>query len=128
HVVPPIQHFVSSQSTNSIAPFLSWATAATNIQDAVDSASVAGATVLVSNGVYDVGGRVVSNSQTNRLVVTRPLSIRSLNGARFTTIRGSANAYSSGPQVRCVYLGADAMLTGFSIVDGVARDGQSGAG
>ena len=48
-------HFVDVNSTNAAPPFTSLATAATNIQDAVDVA-VAGDEVVVTNGVYPGGG------------------------------------------------------------------------
>jgi hypothetical protein len=47
---------VSLESTNPVAPFATWATAATNIQDAVDT-SKDGDTVLLTNGVHAVGER-----------------------------------------------------------------------
>src|SRR5262249_56660290 len=53
-----LTHYVDSNSQNPVVPYTNWATAARIIQDALDTA-VAGDTVLVTNGIYETGGRVI---------------------------------------------------------------------
>src|SRR6185436_8735824 len=76
HVVDQPVHYVALDSASPVAPYGSWATAATNIQAAVDAATVPGALVLVSNGVYQTGGRVMYGTMTNRLVVPYPMTVQ----------------------------------------------------
>jgi hypothetical protein len=85
-------HYVDVSSTNATLPYTNWATAATNIQDAVDAA-VAGDEVVVTNGNY-VGG----------INISKPLTVRSVSGPQFTTIAGG------GP---CVSLATNAV--GFTL-------------
>jgi hypothetical protein len=92
-----------------VTPFMSWATAATNIQAAVDVA-LEGETVWVSNGVYAAGSRAVGTT-TNRVVVTNAVTVRSLNGPGVTTIQGS-------PGMRGVYLASGAWLMGVTVTNG----------
>jgi hypothetical protein len=109
-------HYVDIGSTNATPPYTNWATAATNIQDAVDAAT-AGDEVVVTNGVYSTGGRAAGgDSAMTRLVVDKPLSVRSVNGSQFTTIAG-------GRGIRCAYLTNNASLSGFTLTGGRALFG-----
>ncbi len=123
HVVTQPVHYVSLTSPSPAAPYSSWATAARTIQAAVDAASVPGALVVVSNGVYATGQRAVEGTMLNRVVVNKPLAVRSLNGPGVTTISGyqvpgSTNADGA---VRCAYLSGGAVLSGFTLTGGATR-------
>jgi len=105
--------YVDVNSTNAAPSYISWATAATNIQDAVDAA-VAGDEIVVTSGIYATGKRVGS-----RVVVDKPLNLRSVYGPQFTFIDG-------GQSNRCVYLTNGASLSGFTLRNGTGRAGGGG--
>jgi hypothetical protein len=111
-------HYVWQSSPGPAPPFLTWATAATNIQDAVDAA-VAGDEIVVTNGTYAGGNRVEYSwpGWPNRVVVDKPLVLRSVSGPDVTVIDGSGS-------VRCLYLTADAVVVeGFTLTNGYAGNG-----
>ncbi len=119
-VLGPSARYVMLTSTNPQSPYLDWSTAATNIQDAVDAA-VAGDSVVVSNGLYNYGGRLFyGTNTTNRVVINKPITVQSLNGPAVTIVAG-ANSNPQLPRVgRCVYLTNGAFLSGFTLTGGGA--------
>jgi len=105
HVVDGI-HYVAANSTNPMAPYASWATAATNIQDAINVVEAGGPlVVVVTNGIYAP------------IATSGPLAVRSVNGPLFTIIDGN---YSK----QCVTLSTNASLSGFTLTNGAS--GASG--
>ncbi len=110
-------------------PYSDWSTAATNIQDAVDLAG-AGDQVLVTNGVYSVGGRLASGDATlSRVVVAAGVVLQSVNGPAVTVIEGYQvpGRTNWDGAVRCVYLVNGAALIGFTLTNG-ATQATSGIG
>ena len=119
HVVDPVRHYVRLGNPAPVSPYTNWAAAATNIQDAIDAATHPGAHVIVSNGIYDTGSRIVQGSLPNRIAIHKPVTVRSVNGPEVTVIKGAGPAGDSA--IRCVYVGADAVLSGFLLTNGATR-------
>ena len=119
-------HYVRPTCAGSSSNYTTWATAATNIQDAVNAASD-NDTVLVTNGTYYYTRpaftnvpKVMSNSM---VVVTKGITITSVNGTNATIVNGNRPTFTN----RCFYIDhADAVLEGFKLTDTYGR--YSGGG
>jgi len=112
-------YYVNAANPMPAFPYTSWAEAATNIQDAIDAGTQIGRLVRVTDGVYAMGGRAVFGTMTNRVVVTEGVTVRSENGPMVTLIVGQPGATDSGyGAIRCVYVGTNALLSGFSLTNG----------
>ena len=103
-----INRYVSLAGAH-VSPFLTWATAATNIQAAVDVA-MEGETVWVSNGVYAAGSRTAGD-MTSRVAITNSITVRSMNGPNDTIIQGT-------PDICGVYMTEKAWLIGMTVTNG----------
>jgi Bacterial TSP3 repeat len=123
--------YVNVNNTSPSTPYTNWITAATNIQDAID-ASTNGDLILVTNGLYNTGGRVVYGSLTNRVAITKSVAVQSMNGPAATVIQGYPVVGSNA--VRCVYLTTNAVISGFTLTQGATLNSgdpnqeQSGGG
>ena len=118
---------MTSTAPPRLAPYTNWPAAATNIQDAIDAADP-GDLVLLTNGLYQTGGAVAKKDfTTNRVALTKPITVQSVNGPAVTTILGvHADFRLSIPPVRCAFLTNGATLIGFTLTSSQA--GSSGAG
>jgi hypothetical protein len=118
--------YVDANGINPVAPYTTWDTAAITIQDAVN-ASTNGDLVLVTNGIYATGGRKWFDSGTNRVTLTNAIILKSVNGPSVTWIVGN-HVTGTGPiltnTVRCVGMGNNAVLSGFTLTNGEAGGGN----
>ena len=114
--------YVSPASANPQPPYAGWDTAATNIQDAIDAANP-GDEVLVTNGVYASGGKVMAGDLTNRVALDKAITVQSVNGPWVTIIQGIWDSLmTNGPgAVRCAWLTNGASLIGFTLQGGATR-------
>ncbi len=110
--------YVNPASPAPGAPYDTWATAGHEIQTVV-GVSAAGDVVVVTNGLYNTGGRVVYGSLTNRVAITNAITVISVNGPAATVIEGGG---PRGPAaVRCAMLDCQqgaAVLSGFTLTNG----------
>ena len=118
--------YVNVNGSAPTPPYTNWSIAATNIQAAVDAAS-AGDTVLVTNGVYTIGGRNWFGSGTNRVTLTNSVTLRSVNGPAFTWIVGG-HASSVLNATRCVLMNNGSVVSGFTLTNGQAGGGNYPSG
>ncbi|NCC50853.1 MAG: hypothetical protein EOM20_06505, partial [Spartobacteria bacterium] len=97
-------HYVAPDGAH-VWPFISWATAATTIQAAVDAAYDSN-TVLVADGLY----------LEDEIVVDRPMHLASVAGAQATVIDGQ-------DLHRCLRIGSEGIVEGFTFRNGYADYG-----
>ncbi len=99
--VAPATNYVAKGASN-VPPYLTWATAASNVEDAVDAAPL---TVLVSNGTFN---------STRTVMVERDMTIRSLNGPAATVINAGNVSFRRVFQVSAT----NAWIEGFTLYGG----------
>ena len=103
-------HYVDLNSSSPTSPYTTWATAATNIQDAVNVA-LSNSTVIVTNGTYFI---------SSEIVVNKTLTIQSVNGFESTIVDGNQ-------QSRCFNLyDHEITISGFTIQNSKGSGGGGG--
>ena len=114
-------YYVDAAQPDDSGEATNWATAKQTIQAAVEM-TADGDTVLVTNGIYDVGGLVrLAQDYTNRVVITENITVASMNGPEQTFIVGASDHGTNGPlAARCLWI-SDGLLTGFTLTNGFTQ-------
>ncbi|HUA68101.1 MAG TPA: immunoglobulin domain-containing protein [Candidatus Saccharimonadales bacterium] len=84
----PSIRYVNESNSTPASPYLTWSTAATDIQTAVN-ASLAGDQIVVTDGVYQSGGYLAPDGALTCVVNTNAVTLQSVNGENATSINGS---------------------------------------
>jgi hypothetical protein len=100
-------YYVDTANRHPVSPFTSWATAATNIQDAINAAGFTSNTIWVNDGVYKFGG-IYSPAYARVATLGKPLTIQSVNGPEVTIIQGQSGW-------ACARLTDGTVLSGFTL-------------
>ncbi len=111
--------YVNAANPTPAPPYDTWEKAATDIQTAVNAASNYDH-VIVTNGVYSIGERITpGHALSNRVVITKRITVRSVNGPENTIILGAEDpgGGKGNGAVRCVFMTAG-KLYGFTISNG----------
>jgi hypothetical protein len=119
HVVERPVHFVALTNTTPVFPFLSWATAATNVQDAISADTLPGRLVLVAPGVYS-NYFDIPNLGPTAVALSNIITVQSIAGPEVTRIDGSGIA-------RGARVGNHSILSGFTLANGRVPVGSDAA-
>lgn len=116
--------YVSATSGDDSNDGSRWALAKQTIQAGVDAAA-SNDTVLVTNGTYNLGGRIPPGQVLckTRVVVDKAVSVISVNGPSNTFIVGQGPRGDNA--IRCVWMTNAASLSGFTLTNGCTTIGAS---
>jgi hypothetical protein len=111
-------YYVDINSPDPTPPYTNWNTASTGIQSALNQ-TTNGDLVLVNPGIYFSGGYTsppdaALESVLTAVVITNAIALEGVNGAGATIINGSNT-------MRCVFLGTNSTLAGFTITNGAVQ-------
>jgi hypothetical protein len=108
------QIFVADGNAGTAYPYDTWATAATNIQTAINSA-ITGAEIIISNGTYLI---------SSQLAVDKPMNIHSLTGDPRDVV--VMRPPGSNTRILALNAGTDGLVHGLTLSDGFPGGANGG--